>query len=435
MKKYKLAIVGPSDSVTLIASVARDYADMDLIPIIYESAREVPAILEEKVRQADVWLFSGIAPYNYALKSGINDRPFVYIPHTGSSLYRLLLQMTLQCGLSVDAISFDTFSSKDIEEFFADLDMKAPRYYVKAFTGVETNVDMTAFHEALLRQGKVKTVITCFLSTYNRLKAKGVPVFRIWPTRDNIRATIDVARRACETMRFQDSQIAVQHIRVDQFEKLQQLHSSYELKQLDLRLYEQLVSYAQTMEGSIVYHGDGRYTIYSTRGSVHAMTAGFRNMPLKETLAGAFSFTLSGGIGFGWTAYDAERNAVTALGLAKPGDWMIVHADRTAEGPLGSVVLMRYAMTGSSDELKKVADKLSISVTTLNRLLAAGNQVAKRTIKADELAVILALTSRSARRLLGLLTEHGLAEVVGEEVRGKGRPSKVYRLFLERVCS
>lgn len=438
MKKHRVAIVGPADSVALIVDVAQDYkTEIEAVPVVYESAKEVPAILAERVREADVWLFSGIAPYNYAVKSGIADRPLLYLPHTGSSLYRVLLQMTLQHGLSVEAISFDTFSDREIEEIFADLAMPVPRHYVKPFTGQETSIDMTAFHEGLWQQGQVKAVITCFLSTYKALRQQGVPVFRIWPTRDNIRMAIEMARRASESMRFQDSQIAVQHIRIDGFDKLQQqAKSSYDLKSLDLRFYEQLVLYAQSIEGSIVYHGDGRYTLYSTRGSVNAVTDGFRYMPLKERLARQFTSTLSGGIGFGWTVYDAERNAVTALGLAAragAGSWMVVHADRTAQGPLESTLVLKYAMASSDQRLRQAAEALSVSVTTLNRLLAVDEQVAMRPLKADEMALFLSVTTRSARRLLGLLTDNGLAEVVGEEARGKGRPSKVYRLFLDKI--
>ena len=437
MKKYRLAIVGPADSVALIVSVAQEYSDMELMPIVYHSAREVPDILNQKIQQADAWLFSGIAPYNYAIKSGHKERPFVYIPHAGSSLYRILLQMTLQYGLDVDKISFDTFSKQDIEEFFADLAMPTPTYYVKAFTGTETNVDMTAFHEALWQAGKIKAVVTCFLCTYKNLQNKGVPVFRIWPTRDNIRSTIDVARRACETVRFQDSQIAVQHIRVDDFEKLQrQANSSYDFKRLELRLFEELVRYVQSIQGSIVHNGDGRYTVYSTRGSVSTVTSGFRYMPLKESVARQFNFNLSGGIGFGWTAYDAEHNAMTALGLADQngvGSWMVVHADRIAEGPLGSAMTLRYPMTCSDERMKQTAEALAVNVTTLNRLLAVKEQIGNREIKADELGLYLSLTARSARRLLSLLIEKGLAEVVAEETCGKGRPSKVYRLLLDNI--
>ena len=102
--------------------MAQDYqTEIEAVPVVYESAKEVPAILAERVREADVWLFSGIAPYNYAVKSGIADRPLLYLPHTGSSLYRVLLQMTLQHGLSVEAISFDTFSDREIEEIFAEV--------------------------------------------------------------------------------------------------------------------------------------------------------------------------------------------------------------------------------------------------------------------------------------------------------------------------
>ena len=83
--------------------------------------------------------------------------------------------------------------------------------------------------------------------------------------------------------------------------------------------------------------------------------------------------------------------------------------------------------------MKQTAEALSVNVTTLNRLLAVKEQIGSREIKADELGLYLSLTARSARRLLSLLIEKGLAEVVAEETCGKGRPSKVYRLLLENI--
>lgn len=436
MGKIRLAIVGPADSVALAYQVALERSDYLVpVPIVYQDASEVTQILTRHGNEFDMWLFSGIVPYQRALAQKIN-KPLFYIPHTGSSLYRALLQITYMEHLNIESASFDTFSQKEVEETFTDINLPLPKLFVNHYEGIVSASDLTEYHYSLWKSGQTKIAVTCFLTTYETLRQMGVPAFRIWPTRSNIRTTLDIAINAFEAQRFKGSQLAIQQIEIDDYDDLVRASSSYHVKKIELRLYEILVSYAEKLQGSIVLRGDGQFALYSTRGILEEITEEFTIMPILEDIIRNVGANVSGGIGFGASAYAAEEYAFRALGLAKQkgkGRWMVVTDKKDAIGPLSSAVRLKYSVRTDDSLYKEFADKLSISATTVNKLLAAIDKLDKETIGADDLAMYLAITPRSARRLLATLVEQNLAEVSGEESLIKGRPRKLYKILLDRL--
>jgi hypothetical protein len=436
MNKIRVAIVGPADSIVLANKVAMERADILIpIPIVYQDALEVGDIIAERSNDVDIWVFSGIVPYEHALQLKV-AKPIFYIPHAGSSLWRALLQITYIEKLNLSSISFDTFSEEEIEETFTDINLPLPQIYVNHYSGVTSARDITEYHYQLWKDGKTNIAVTCLLATYEKLKEMGVPAFRIWPTRSNIRTTLDIAISAFEAQRFKGGQIAIQHIAIDDYEDIVRASSSYGVKRIELRLYEILVGYAERIKGSIVVRGEGQYTLYSTRGILEEVTADFTIMPILEEITRSVAAKVSGGIGFGSTAYAAEENAYNALGLAKQrgkGLWMVVTDNREAIGPLSSATHLKYSIRVDDAILRQFADTLNISNTTVNKLLAAINKLDKDTIAADDLALYLAITPRSARRLLSTLVDQGLAEVIGAEMLAKGRPRKLYKVLLNSL--
>lgn len=434
----RLAIVGPLDSVKLIQEVAEERRDViEAVPMVYQDAGQVAAILAEREQEADVWLFSGKVPYSHAINARSDDKPLFYIPHTGTSLYRALLQMTYIEKKAIESISFDTFSRREIEEAFADIELEMPAAYVNYYEGIVSAKEMTQFHYDLWQNGKTQAAVTCFLSTYLGLKERGVPAFRIWPTRDNIRMMLDIALSASEALRFKLSQIAVQIAEIDGYgDFVRDAMSAYAVQRVEVKVYDLLVDYAERVRGSLVTHGNGRYAIYSTRGIVDEVTRNFTVMPLLEEFIRRLDVSVSGGIGIGATAHAAEENAHIALGLARRqgrGNWMAVLDDRSVMGPLNSATRLRYDLRSDDAQSRDLAQRLGISVTTLSRLLAALAQLDKSSFAADDLALYLSMTARNARRLLARLVEQGLASVAGEEAVTKGRPRKLYTLLTREL--
>lgn len=440
MNKNRLAVVGPADSVALISEVAQERGStLKAFPIIYQDASEVPEILRQYDNEVDFWLFSGKVPYSYAVNSHITQKPLYYIPHTGSSLYRVLVQIANSEFLPVNRISFDTFNKKEIEEAFADISPDIPKVYLLEYDEVIAANEVTQYHYDLWKNGKTDVAVTCFLSSYLSLKKLGVPAFRIWPTRDTIRTMLTIATSEVEASRFQGGQIAIQHIAIDGYEDfVRESASNYAAKRIEMRLYELLLNYAEAVKGSIILHGNGQYTIYSTRGVVEHLTRQFTVMPILDDVTRELVISVSGGIGFGSTAYAADENAHVALGLARragKSKWMVVLDDKTVFGPLSSAVHLQYSLRADDPALRDLAGKLNISVTTVNRIFAACEKLDQRTVNADDLALYLGITPRSTRRLLSSMVANGLAEMVGEEGFGKGRPRKLYNVKLDKLLS
>jgi len=438
MARQRLAIVGPADSVNLILSVAREKEEIFVpVPIIYREASEVPEILWQRTGEADIWLFSGIVPYRYALTVPRWAKPLLYIPHTGSSLYRVFAQITQRAGLPLDHISFDTFSRWEIEETFRDIDQPLPTVFIKQYAGVISAGELTAFHRELWNNGQTRAVITCFHKTCEELSSLGIPAFRIWPTRDSIRAALDAATRVAESMRFLEAQIAVGHIAIDGYENLvREASSSYDVNRIEIRLYEILIDFAQQIGGSVIPQGGGQYIVFTTRGRIAELTKDFTVLPILDTITQKLRVHVSGGIGFGATAYQAEENAHMAHGLAHrqgPGQWMIVTDDRTAIGPLNTVAQLRYPVGVGETKRKTLAKRLQVSPITLDRLAAFIEETAAATVGIEEVASYLEITSRSARRIMSTLRNMGLAHYCGDEASGRGRPRKTYRFASERI--
>jgi hypothetical protein len=438
MRKITIAVVGPADSVQLISEVAKEYSDkIDIMAFTYKVAAEVPGILAIYGDLPDGWLFSGKLPYSYALQANLTKQPLFFIPHAGSSLYQVLLEIANIEKLNVNEISFDMISEKDIAEILSDLTLSIDDIQTYDSDGIVTSTAMTEYHYQLWKSGKTRIAVTSLYSTYYDLKKLGIPVFRIRPLRNNVRIALDIAYRTVESETFKSSQISIQQIVIDDYANVvRDASSTYEVKRLEAKLYPLLIQYTEMVQGSIDMHGPGHYTIYSTRGAVEEVTVGFTIIPIQEEITQLLSVPISGGIGFGQTAHAAEKNAYKALGFARhagKGHWMVVLDGGTVIGPLSSATCLKYSLRPDAASSRRLAKQLQISVTTINRLLASLDKLNVETIGADELAIPLAITPRSARRLLGIFVEHGLAEVSHEESLYKGRPRNLYKLLVDKI--
>lgn len=166
-------------------------------------------------------------------------------------------------------MSLDTFDLAQVAEAFADIPLAMPPLHIADGADSMSVVKLADYHINLWRGGQTRLAVTYYLSVYKQLKAAGVPAFRVIPTRDSIRALLDTAMHAAEAHIFKSGQIAIQHLAIDGYtDFVRKAVSSYAVKRVELVLYEILVDYTEQCKGSIVIHGNGQYTLYTTRGIV-----------------------------------------------------------------------------------------------------------------------------------------------------------------------
>jgi len=433
--KTRAGIVGPKDSVDFICSIAKEYADKLIpVPFVYKNPEETTDLVSSNTHSVDIWIFSGRTPYSYALKS-TSKQPFYFLELDGSSLAQVLVKISYQDQKSLDRISIDMLTERDVYETYHDLGIPHENLYRYEYRGYTPTLEILAFHDSLFKEGKVDVCATCLSVVYEQLKAQGIPVYRITPTRSTIRGTLETALQQQETMYFKQSQIAIMLIKIEKMEKMSDHHSvSYDLHRLNLELQSTILNFSESISGSFVALGIGTYIIFSTRGSLQE--TGQQSVSLLEKLALITDLPANIGIGYGETSLAAEENARLALHHAQNYDQrcaFLVDTNGIIEGPLKEKESISFGYQNENKEISEKLKQAGVTITTYNKIMSVQKRIGNYSITASNVAEWLKMTQRNARRILNSLVEQGLAEIVGEEAPTKGRPRKIYRVGIELV--
>ncbi|MGG6437712.1 winged helix-turn-helix domain-containing protein [Saccharococcus caldoxylosilyticus] len=433
MIRIRLGILGADDSLNIIQTIAQEYKELDCVPVVYWDESEIMDLIRPLLPKVDMWLFSGQVPYSIVKESGEVDVPLFYVPHTGASLYRTLLQAYYERQIPVHQLSFDTYHPSEIERLLEEVGIRDPVEYVKHYQGGISAEELAEYHYTLWKQGKIKAAVTCLRTAHLELEKLGVPVYRVLPARATVESVVQMIIRTGEMLDIQNAQIAVQMMEVDSLSALNtEAFSTDEIYKMEMKVTEKLLQYAKKIQGSLKCAGPGRYVIFTTRGALKEMTDQYKTVPAADEMEHIHDEIATCGIGIGRTAYEAEIHAGKAFLHAKKygkGAWMVVFDDGTIAGPLGRAERIHYSL--DSEELQQLSQQTNLSVATLSKLRAILRKLGKNEIQAHELARYMQILPRSARRILKELEDAGIAEVIGEtNPYPRGRPRKVYRIFL-----
>lgn len=425
--------MGADDSLEIIQSVLPDFPEIECLPIVYWKEEDIVDLLLPHVDEVDMWLFSGKVPYALAKATERVQVPMAYVPHIGASLYRTLLHLSHEIGIQVNEVSFDTFSSDELEHFLQEAGIADGYSWLRHYEGAISATELADYHESLWREKKTKAAVTCLRTADLELKKRGVPSYRVLPTRAGVLSVLHMLLRTNEMLHFKDSQIAVQMMEIDPFRELAGgTFSTDEWQNAEIKTMEKLLRYTKYLQGSLKTAGPGRYVIFTTRGRLQEVTHDYKTIPDLEGMFGIRADLVTCGIGIGKTAYEAEIHGGTALLHAKErgtGNWMVFFDDKSVVGPLGRDEQIAYRY--SSQQLQEVSRQTSLSVATLSKLDSILKKRGTAMINAHELAQHMQILPRSARRILIELESKGIAEVVGEESPNpRGRPRKVYKITL-----
>lgn len=429
----RVGAVGPQDSIELISEIGKEFQDrLIIIPFVYHSANETRDIVLREENRIDVWVFSGQAPYAIAQQQNIKQKA-LFPQLNGSSLTKVLLEIVYRDRLQLERVSFDTILPHHFNETCAELDLACESIQLLSYTGFKPAEELVAFHSELFAQGKVDACATCLRGVYEELKNRGIPAYRITPNRMTIRTMLDLASTAGETMHFKKSQIAVMLIDIEEPGRLiGQNKSSYDIRRLDLQLQETILDHVEALSGSFIGMGNGRFLVFTTRGAFETAEASAHPSVLLEKIALITDLKTNIGIGYGVTALAAERNAQIAIQHAKQyGNLCAIRVNDVGdiEGPLKQTGSINFNYRTEDIRTSELLKKAGVTITTYNKLLSVQKNMGQNSISAPDVAEWLSMTKRNARRILGDLEEHGMAELIGEEApTNRGRPRKIYRI-------
>jgi hypothetical protein len=393
-----------------------------LVAAAYRDEQEAADQVARLGAAIDACLFASRVPYDYARTAGVLSCPATFVPLGGSALYAALLRVSRDAGSDPARSSVDVLSRVDVEEAFAELGVPASAVHVREETGSPASV--AAFHERLWRRHETSVAFTCMQSVAMRLSATGMPVYTLRPTGSDIRAALRTATLLGGYRRLEDAQLVFALVEVPALRDGGRRASPRQTREeLRLTIHRFLLQEAHRIHAAISPAGDHGFLIIATRGSLARATDGFRVPPFAERARSDLGVTIEVGIGMGRTAVEAEARARAALGRSPAGSSRGVTAGSQGHAP---VPAPRPAEAGtrrvrSLETLGRLADKLAETDANL-------------VVDAETAGQLLEVTPRTARRLLHILVEEGLAwPLPPNRTPQPGRPRQFYRLVVEHL--
>jgi hypothetical protein len=432
-----IGIVGPHDLVERImlsgasaaakASAPSPGADAGpprrLVAAAYRDEQEAADQVVRLGAGIDVCLFASRVPYEYARAAGVLGCPATFVPLGGSALYAALLRASRDSGIDLGRCSVDVLSRADVEEAFADLGLPTNGVHVREDSGSPAVV--ASFHERLWRRNETSIAFTCLQSVAARLTSAGVPVITLRPTGSDIRVALRTAALIGGYRRLEDAQLALALVEVPALRDSGRRGAPRQSREeLRLTVHRFLVQEAQRIHAAVSPTSDHGFLIVATRGSLARATDGFRIPPFADRARSDLGVTIEVGIGMGRTAVEAEAHARASLGRTQAGGGIRVFPPGR-EGPTPI----------PAPRLPEAGARRSRSLETLSRLSEKLTENdANMVVDAETAGQLLAVTPRTARRLLHILVEEGLAwPLPPNRTPQPGRPRQFYRLVVEQL--
>src|SRR5699024_6974116 len=149
---------------------------------MYAHLEETKDIISDNTDEVDVWMFSGQAPFSIA-KNSLKSQSGFYPPLNGSSLTKVLLDISYKDNKTLQHLSFDTISQDELLETFSELGLQANDLKLFPNSEYKSTKHLIDYHYQLYKAGKVDSCITGVHEVYKQLKKINIPSYRIKATK------------------------------------------------------------------------------------------------------------------------------------------------------------------------------------------------------------------------------------------------------------
>lgn len=429
----RIGIVGPSDSVRQIMSVAQEFENVEFTPFIYQDLYQVEELIQNNNKPIDQWFFSGILNYNYAInKKLVSENQATHPPLYGSSFFGTLIEAQLDANTVFKKISMDTIPDAEIKKALSFYNLETIEYTNFPFNDYTYIHQLPDFHEKIYKEGHSDAAITSASYAYQKLKERGVPVYRITPSYLSIQLSLQLLIERAQANRFKKSQIAIIGCQVDYLLKQKaETYYSFRMKHKELDIIKNLLKLAEKINGSFVQLGDGLFFIYATRGEINLHTEN-DIFQLSRELNDTEQMKVKFSIGFGENASQAEQHV--QLGFKQhldAEDHSIIIIDEnqtiTTKDSSNTQDAFQFQTTSIGEGWEKKIKKSGISVKVVSKLISLAKHYNRTEFSSQDLSLWLKCSERNARRILLSLEKGKIIKQCGEnQSESRGRPRKLY---------
>lgn len=427
-----VGVVGPREMVERILLMGGSEGDqrIRLVGSSHVEERESYDKVLTIADRVDVVLFTGPLQFDLARSVGDLPVPGTYVPVNGASLYSSIIRGLLGGTIDPTRVSVDSISNEDVAEAYADIEVDTKNVHHREYRDPDSVTEFLDFHRQLYRRGKTSAALTTIESVARRLTADGVPAFRLVPSANTIRLALNTAALLGVGSKLEESQIVIIVVEVATSSRPMRAGSSnYWYQELVLELHRQLLGEIRGVGATVVQRDENCFVVTATFGSLYALTNNLRTAPFVHRVRSETGLAIDVGIGLGSTAHDAEQHGFLALEQSRGGE----AASTFLMGPHGKMLslpsqpsLLRSAPSNDGPAVPTKASE------TLERIFAGlgpdGDEAT--VVDAERVASAVGVTVRTARRMLSLLVDAGMAWPMPAVVSPHGgRPRQQFRLL------
>lgn len=405
----EIGVVGPHDLVDDIAAVCEEQPGVSARRFDYDHESQAPAITEAHRAAVDAWLFTGVVPYTLCREADTLTRPAAFVDYTGATLLQALVRLVRE-GYDVSRMSIDTLPTADVTATLTEAGVPITHVTTFPHRSGATSAEAVAFHRRQRRGADGSQIaLTCVRSVYEALRDE-MPVHRVAPSTHSVRAALRQLLLQADNQAQEDAQIAI---------------GLAELPSGDEGLLKEIVALGGTMAPFTA----GTQLLVTTRGPLFEATNGFTGLPMLRRLADRHEVVR---LGFGLGRGAAEAGSLARRALARARRIGPVVAVLSLRGDADIVLDSTEAsLEPQESNLSIVAQRVGLSVRTLQRLREVRTDSGTEPLTTRQLADQLGVQQRTARRMLNRLELAGLAERTGNLTSGgSGRPLTLYRITL-----
>lgn len=403
----------------------------------YENTSEIPNIIQSEMNVVDGWIFSGETPLEHAKPYIRKDRPAVSCKLNGLEIYRYLLQCLSKSEHHELRVSIDLplIGVKSWNTVIEEAGISVDKVHLVSYDSmhIDENVsNVVSEHKALWERGYIERVLTSSTKIREELERLSIPVIQMHGSNFTIHNALLKLKERQMQLRLVESEVALMRIETIDIETLMLASTgSLQFQMLMLRLKEKILELCQELQGSyMVEKENGCFEVFATRGIIEQNAHKVRNS--IEDIRLNLNIEVMAGIGFGYVAFDAQRNAWRALSYGKQQvprqDMVAIDMKDTIKENMGTDHPLIFTSSLENPEILKRLESVGVGTRNYMRIWAIAQKLGHG-FTSNELAQQMGVTDRNARRIIKNLLEANLVICVGEEaLTTRGRPTKKYSM-------
>lgn len=434
-RPVRVGFVGTAPAGRRLAQVAeRMDARIRLVPVSSDSPHRAHDRALQVEDEVDVVLYSGPLAYDLAMAQGGHSVPSLFVPPGGPALPTALLRAVLHEDVDLRRLSIDSVARAEVEDSYEELGVDVSGVHVMEYRESATAEDFLAFHGGLHEAGRTAAAITTLPSVAEKLTAQGRPALLMRPDATTLRTALHTALLVGGGATSDNERMALIVVRLPHsLTSPQTERSRASLVELRLSLMLGLLPEARRMGAIVLPRDDSSALLFVSMGSLRAATQDLTVMPLVERLRTHLALTPEIGIGVGRTVREAERNADRAADLGEDGESCA--GSVTLLGPDEARLQIPHDPSAAAPAPPTPTESREGEILRqlLDALTDAGED--SRIVEAEQVAELLGVTLRTARRYLRDLVAADLAwQLPPTKTHRVGRPPIPYRLLDHRLA-